>query len=213
MKKIVSLVLALAMLLCVAGAFAEDAEHVEYSGTEVTGALGKTNATANFRSVPSTKTGKILAEIPNGTQVEITAIPDNEDDGWYRVRYDGQSGYVYCNLVDVINAGTPVKDAELNGAKGQVTADGVRLRKEANTNADVLASLNDGTEVELLENEPVWEAQSITKSGTSGDFSQFTDFAFGEPSVIVLADGSLLVVLWYQQNGINGIRYVRLVRE
>lgn len=149
-KRLTAVLLVFAMLLPMAGAFAEDAEHVEYSGTEVTGALGKINTTANFRSVPSTKTGKILAEIAKGTQVEITAIPDNEDDGWYRVRYDGQSGYVYCDLVDVINAGTPVKDAELNGAKGQVTADGVRLREEANTNADVLASLNEGTEVELL---------------------------------------------------------------
>ena len=87
-KRLTAVLLALAMLLPMAGAFAEDAEHVEYAGTEVTGALGKTNATANFRSVPSTKTGKILAEITKGTQVEITAIPDNRDDGWYRVRYD-----------------------------------------------------------------------------------------------------------------------------
>ena len=93
-KRLTAVLLVFAMLLPMAGAFAEDAEHVEYSGTEVTGALGKINTTANFRSVPSTKTGKILAEIAKGTQVEITAIPDNEDDGWYRVRYDGQSGYV-----------------------------------------------------------------------------------------------------------------------
>ena len=86
-------------------------------------------------------------------------------------------------------------------------------RKEGTVGVWLALEKVNGTEVELLENEPVWEAQSITKSGTSGDFSQFTDFAFGEPSVIVLADGILLVVLWYQQNGINGIRYVRLVRE
>ena len=86
-------------------------------------------------------------------------------------------------------------------------------RKEGTVGVWLALERVNGTEVKLLENEPVWEAQSITKSGTSGDFSQFTDFAFGEPHVCVLADDSLLVTLWYQQGGVNGIRYVRLVRE
>lgn len=86
-------------------------------------------------------------------------------------------------------------------------------RKEGTVGVWLALEKVNGTEVELLENEPIWEAQAITKSGTSGDFSQFTDFAFGEPSVVTLPDDSLLVTLWYQQGGINGIRYVRLVRE
>ena len=86
-------------------------------------------------------------------------------------------------------------------------------RKEGTVGVWLALEKINGTDVVLLENEPVWEAQSITKSGTSGDFSQFTDFAFGEPSVTILPDDSLLVTLWYQQNGVNGIRYVQLVRE
>lgn len=65
----------------------------------------------------------------------------------------------------------------------------------------------------LLENEPVWEAQTATKTGDSTDFGQWTDFSFGEPSVTVLPDDTLLVTLWYQQGDIQGIRYIRLVRE
>ena len=86
-------------------------------------------------------------------------------------------------------------------------------RKEGTVGVWLAQEKFNGTEVEVLENEPVWEANTITKSGTSGDFSQWTDFSFGEPSVTVLPDDSLLVTLWYQQNGVNGIRYVRLVRE
>ena len=86
-------------------------------------------------------------------------------------------------------------------------------RKEGTVGVWLAMEKFDGTEVVLLENEPVWEAQTITKSGTSGDFGQWTDFSFGEPHVSVLPDGSLMVALWYQQNGVNGIRYVRLVRE
>ena len=86
-------------------------------------------------------------------------------------------------------------------------------RKEGTVGVWLALEKVNGTEVELLANEPIWEAKTITKSGTSGDFSQFTDFSFGEPSVMVMPDGSLLVVLWYQQSGVNGIRYVRLVKE
>lgn len=86
-------------------------------------------------------------------------------------------------------------------------------RKEGTIGVWLAMEKFNGTDVEVLENEPVWAAEIATKSGTSGDFSQWTDFAFGEPSVTVLPDDSLLVTLWYRQNGVNGIRYVRLVRE
>jgi len=66
--------------------------------------------------------------------------------------------------------------------------------------------------VNLLENEPVWIAEQTTKGNTSGEFSEWTDFSFGEPHVCVLPDNTLLVTLWYQQGGVNGIRYVRLER-
>ena len=65
----------------------------------------------------------------------------------------------------------------------------------------------------LLENEPVWQAETATKTGDSTDFGQWTDFSFGEPSVTVLPDNSLLVTLWYQQGTTQGIRYIQLVRE
>ncbi len=65
----------------------------------------------------------------------------------------------------------------------------------------------------LLENQPVWEAETATKTGDSTDFGQWTDFSFGEPSVTVLPDNTLLVTLWYQQDDVKGIRYVHLARE
>lgn len=86
-------------------------------------------------------------------------------------------------------------------------------RKEGTIGVWLALEKFNGTEVEVLENEPIWAAEVATKSGTSGDFSQWTDFAFGEPHVAVLPDDSLLVTLWYRQNGVNGIRYVHLVRE
>ena len=86
-------------------------------------------------------------------------------------------------------------------------------RKEGTVGVWLALETFDGTQVKVLENEPVWAAEVATKSGTSGDFSQWTDFAFGEPSVMVMPDDTLLVTLWYRQNGVNGVRYIRLVRE
>ncbi len=59
-------------------------------------------------------------------------------------------------------------------------------------------------------NEVVWKAKAATQAATSGDHGEWTDFAFGEPSVSVLPDGKLLVVFWVNQPDGSGVRYVRL---
>jgi len=65
----------------------------------------------------------------------------------------------------------------------------------------------------IVENEPVWIAPTVTKNGTSGDFADWTDFSFGEPHVTQMPDGTLLVVLWYQDGDKKGVRYVHLKEE
>lgn len=67
--------------------------------------------------------------------------------------------------------------------------------------------------VNLIENEPVWLAESATVGKTDGSFGQWTDFSFGEPHVTVLPDDTFIVTLWYQQGEKKGIRYVHLRRE
>jgi hypothetical protein len=59
-------------------------------------------------------------------------------------------------------------------------------------------------------NEIVWRAQTRTQSGTSGEHSEWKDFSFGEPSVTLLPDKTLLVALWCVQPAGQGIRYARL---
>ena len=48
----------------------------------------------------------------------------------------------------------------------------------------------------------VWQAANATQSGTSGEIVEWTDFAFGEPSVLACTGeaagaGTLLVLFWY----------------
>jgi hypothetical protein len=59
-------------------------------------------------------------------------------------------------------------------------------------------------------NEIVWQAETRTQSGTTGEHSQWQDFSFGEPSVTILPDRALLVTLWCVQPSGQGIRYVKL---
>jgi len=59
-------------------------------------------------------------------------------------------------------------------------------------------------------NEIVWRAETKTQSGTSGEHVEWQDFSFGEPSVTVLSDQTLLVTLWCVQPSGQGIRFVKL---
>ncbi len=65
---------------------------------------------------------------------------------------------------------------------------------------------NFGVEVD----QPVWKAEiAAHKEGATGH-STWTDFAFGEPSVTVLPDGTFLLALWAAQPSGVGIPYVHL---
>lgn len=65
-----------------------------------------------------------------------------------------------------------------------------------------------GEQLELIENSPIWLSSATTRNNTGGDFSEWTDFSFGEPHALVLPGGKLLTTFWYEENGIKGIRYV-----
>ena len=65
----------------------------------------------------------------------------------------------------------------------------------------------------MIANELVWRSERKTYGDSSGEFDQWTDFAFGEPHVTVLPDGDLLVCLWYDEGAKKGIRYVKLKME
>lgn len=62
----------------------------------------------------------------------------------------------------------------------------------------------------MIANEPVWTSQRKTYNNTSGEFTEWTDFAFGEPHVTVMPDGKLLICLWYDEGEKKGIRFVKL---
>ena len=68
----------------------------------------------------------------------------------------------------------------------------------------------DEEEFGVQADELIWRAETPTQTGTSADHVDWQDFAFGEPSITVLANGELLATLWCIQPAGQGIRFVRL---
>jgi hypothetical protein len=62
----------------------------------------------------------------------------------------------------------------------------------------------------LIANDIAWHAAVPTQSGSSGKSLNWTDFAFGEPSVTVLTDATVLVAFWCIQPTGSGIGYAKL---
>ena len=133
-----------------------DDGHTEYKGTEVVGAKGVTLGITNFRTEPSTTTGKVITSIPAGTEIDINAVPEEgSEDPWYRIRYQDRSGYVHANMVKLTAEGTaPTPDpgfgTEVTDTWGEITADDVRFRYDPSTEAAVIRKFAEGTEVEVL---------------------------------------------------------------
>jgi len=130
--------------------------HTEFHGTEVVGAKGVTLGTANFRTEPSTETGKIITSIPGNTEVDVNGIPAPDcTDPWYRVYYQERSGYVNAGMLKLTNPGTaPTPDpgfgTEVTDTWGEITADDVRFRYGPTTESAAIRKFAEGTEVEIL---------------------------------------------------------------
>ena len=67
-----------------------------------------------------------------------------------------------------------------------------------------------GEDFGILANDIVWDASIATQNSSSGKSLNWTDFAFGEPSVTVLPDDTVLVAFWCIQPDGSGIGFVKL---
>jgi hypothetical protein len=138
--------------------------------------------------------------------------------GWHLNQRDG-SDYpnAYALSHDGGSTWTPTRST---GIRGQSTAlaalpDGRGLflynqRKHGEVGVWLAVVRPSETDFGVEANEIVWRAETPTRRGTSGEHSAWEDFSFGEPSVSVLPNDTLLVTLWCIQPSGRGIRYVHL---
>ena len=124
-------------------------------------AVGVTADSVRLRAAASTGSA-ILAELNRGTAVSILG----RQDGWYRVNYDGKTGYMSA---DYVTSRTSAGDLR---CVARVTGDGLNLRSGAAASGAVLATASRGEYVDVSGFENGWfRVQYSGKTGyMSGDY-------------------------------------------
>ena len=114
----------------------------------------------NLRSQPNTSSS-IVGKIPNR---EFVLVEAKEGD-WYKVVYDGMSGYVHSAYVDFEEylIGDYSYNAQVNGS-------GVRLRNGASTYSDIIGNHNVGDKLSVIGVSGNW-LKVVTASGQTGFMS------------------------------------------
>jgi len=103
--------------------------------------------------------GSIITNLNAGTVVSIYGLQD----GWYKVGYDGKTGYMSA---DYVTARTSASD--LSGY-GRVTADALNLRTGPGSGYGAIQTVSSGQYVSLTGFENGWYA--VSYNGTSGYMS------------------------------------------
>ena len=124
--KVLVLSAATTLLLAVSALAAE--------GDIAVGAGATTGSSLRMRAEASTSSS-IITTLDKNVAV---AVLDDTLDGWYKVSFDGNSGYVSADFLQI-------DQDNIFQSYGRVNADGVNVRSSASTDGEVLASVNSGT--------------------------------------------------------------------
>ena len=99
----------------------------------------------------SSKNAAVQTTVPEGAVVQVTNGPKDADGiTWYQVQYSGQSGWVDADFVSARKLSGYASVTFTNG-------DGVRLRDNTDTNANVIGMVPEGAMV-LIEDGPTFNS-------------------------------------------------------
>ena len=143
-SKIVLATAVTGLLVCTMAATAFAAEISAGCGTVTASAL-------KLRAEASTSSA-CLTLLAKGTTV---VVEDNSIDGWYKVNYEGETGYLSSEYVSF----TEKTNAKLGN--GKVTGDSVNVRSAASTDASKVTVLNKGTVAEIIGIDNGWYKISV----------------------------------------------------
>ncbi len=114
-----------------------------------------TGSVVNLREAPTTE-AQVLTSVAQGGTV---AVLGEENDGWYKISYDGDVGYMSADYVEV----------KQEPVSGYVTGSYVNVRSSAAGDAAILGGLYKGAEVEIKGLENGW--YKISKGSLEGYMS------------------------------------------
>ncbi|MBQ0026403.1 MAG: SH3 domain-containing protein, partial [Lachnospiraceae bacterium] len=134
LKKLLVLILALTMILS-----ASVPAYADYAVT--------TASSLNLRKSSNTSSD-VLASIPKGTKLTIKSTTSNSSGTWFKVDYNGKTGYISSQYAQRI---TDTSISATSGI-GKITASSsLTLRSGAGTSYPELTSISNGTTISLLE--------------------------------------------------------------
>ena len=133
-KKLVVMVLVLAMTLSMFAITASAAGTIAYGAATVTASA------LNIRSGPGT-TYSILGMVRKNNRVVIL---ERTSEDWYKINYQGTEGYVSTDYLNNI------LKAENFNATGRVSGNACRMRSRPNTSSSILGTYNAGTKMNVI---------------------------------------------------------------
>ena len=161
------------------------------AGSEMAVAVGATTGSSLRLRADASTEASVVKTLDKSVAV---AVLDDQLDGWYKVSYDGESGYVSSDYL-IID-----KDNVFE-SYGRANSNGVNVRSAASTDSAVLAAVDEGTIVTVNGFEDGWYDVTC-EYGTEGYIrSDFLDLTSSSSSV----GGSSIVDTAYQH---LGTRYV-----
>jgi uncharacterized protein YgiM (DUF1202 family) len=192
--------LAVALLLTIASPIAAVHASTNLSSGDAAVIADANGDNVRLRATPGAS-GAILAEFPEGTEVEIVDGPTPAADGtnWYKVTVSGQTGYMVADYLSLegegLNGATPVAtepptetatpadggDIELAALTGSATivntnGDRIRCRASRSTRSAILGYFSEGDSVSLT-GDPSGTWQPVRCAGRNGWVS--VDFISG----------------------------------
>ena len=98
-------------------------------------AVGATTGSSLRLRAEASTSADIVATLDKGVAV---AVLDNTLDGWYQVAFNGNTGFVSADYLDI-------DQDNVFECYGRLNANGVNVRADANTDSDILASIDTDT--------------------------------------------------------------------
>lgn len=163
---------------------------------------------------------RFAEEKSGGAEAWVIELADGRLLGtcWH-VSHDGNAEYpnAYTLSSDGGNTWLPTRSTGIMGQSTALTAlpDGRALfiynqRKHGEVGVWIAVVRPTESGFGIESDQPVWRAEQATLGASSADHTEWSDFAFGEPSAVLLPDGTLLLVLWCVQPSGQGIRFAKL---
>ena len=149
-----------AVSTCIAGGEAPKQSEKKSESSGSSSSSGKLTTTANVNMRASaTKNSTYIGTIPKGKTVEYLGDSDKDERGvtWYRVRYDGKTGWISSNLTTKGSSGGSSSSGSSSSGKSStgketgiqgVTTGSVNMRKAPNLKGELITSISKGKTVD-----------------------------------------------------------------